>query len=233
MLALIIKILSKIFFFTGLIGGKNGFSKPLKPEEEKALFQKLSNGDKLSEEKLVKHNLRLVAYIAKKYKNYNDQDELISVGSVGLLKAVRSYNVESGNNFSTYASRCIENEILMLFRSEKKHSQDVSLFDPVGVDKEGNALTLFEILAEPEENGVGQKVEKKLLGEKVNRIINSCLDAREREVISRRYGINGFTEQTQNQTSVAMGISRSYVSRIEKTAIIKIRNEITAEILQK
>ena len=230
MFAFLLKILSKIFFFTGLVGGKNGFAKPLSAKEEDELFKRIACGEKDAEEKLVKHNLRLVAFIAKKYKNYGDQEELISVGSLGLLKAVRTFKPKTGNNFSTYASRCIENEILMLLRSEKKHLADVSLGEPVGTDKEGNSLTLFEILTEPQENGVGEIVEKKLLLKYVTDAINAILDKREQEVINRRFGLNGFVEQTQAQVAVAMCISRSYVSRIEKVAIEKIKMAVSAQI---
>lgn len=230
MFALLIKLLSKIFFFTGMVGGKNGFSKPLSDNEEKALFERFYAGDVTVEEKLVKHNLRLVAYIAKKYKSYSDQDELISVGSLGLLKAIRTYKIKSGNNFSTYASRCIENEILMLLRSEKKHMVDVSLEESIGVDKEGNALTLFEILAEPQEKAVSNVVEKQIIAEKLLKAIKEELDAREQEIISRRYGLNGYTEKTQAQVATVMNISRSYVSRIEKIAISKLRTKIFQQL---
>jgi len=228
MFTLLLKLLSKIFLFTGLVGGKNSFAKPLKPEEEVKLFEKLKDGDKVAENLLVKHNLRLVAYFAKKYSNYTDQEELISIGSLGLLKAVRTFDYKKGNNFSTYAGRCIENEILMFFRAEKKRLQDVSLDETVSLDKEGNGLTFNEIINEPEEQNVSNIVEKKVLTDRILRIINTCLDQREKEVMCYRYGIDGNYEHTQRETAKIMGISRSYVSRIEKVAIDKIKSEVAS-----
>ena len=226
MFRLLLKLLSKIFFFTGLVGGKNGFSKPLSAKEEKELFIKLRNGDKSAEEKLVKHNLRLVAYIVKKYKNFCDQEELISVGSVGLLKAVRSFDATNGNCFSTYASRCVENEILMLFRKEKKHNQNVSLEATIMSDKDGNGLSLGEIISDGEEL-LSSSVDKNLTYQRITKIIESKLDSREKEVIYRRFGLKGFREQTQSEVGKALLVSRSYISRIEKNAINIIRDELT------
>lgn len=229
MLSWLIKLFSKIFLWTGLVGSKNAFAKPLSQEEEEALFLALKAGDRAAEEKLIRHNLRLVAFIAKKYKGQADNDDLISVGSMGLLKAIKTFDKGKGNSFSTYASRCIENEILMMFRSEKRHALNVSLEEDIGVDKEGNTISLIDILAADEEDGVEKIVENKLLYKKVEAVINKSLSGREREIICRRYGVNGYGIQTQKQVAVAMGISRSYVSRLETHAIDIIKNELTSE----
>lgn len=222
----LIQLFSKIFFFTGLVGSKNAFAKPISGKEEDELFEKYHNGDKNAEELLIKHNLRLVAFIAKKYKNFNDQEELISVGSIGLLKAIKTYQKSKGNSFSTYASRCIENEILMLFRNQKKYNQEVSLEETIGTDKDGNSITLMEILSEDGEDNVANYVENSIILEKVKTIIKTNLDAREREIISRRFGLFGFIPQTQKEVAKVFGISRSYVSRIENQAIGIIKETI-------
>lgn len=222
----LIQLFSKIFFFTGLVGSKNAFAKPISGKEEDALFEKYHNGDKNAEELLIKHNLRLVAFIAKKYKNFSDQEELISVGSIGLLKAIKTYQKSKGNSFSTYASRCIENEILMLFRNQKKYNQEVSLEETIGTDKDGNSITLMEILSEDGEDNVANYVENSIILEKVKTIIKTNLDAREREIISRRFGLFGFIPQTQKEVAKVFGISRSYVSRIENQAIGIIKETI-------
>lgn len=221
----LIQLFSKIFFFTGLVGSKNAFAKPLSGKEEDELFEKYHNGDKNAEELLIKHNLRLVAFIAKKYKNFSDQEELISVGSIGLLKAVKTYQKSKGNSFSTYASRCIENEILMLFRNQKKYNQEVSLEETIGTDKDGNNITLMEILKEDGEDEVTTYVEQHIVLEKVKTIINTKLDIREKEIISRRFGLFGFTPQTQKEVAKVFGISRSYISRIEGQALKTIKTE--------
>ena len=222
----IIKLFSKLFFFTGMIRGKNSFAKPLSNSEEKELFAKLKKGDKEAEELLIKHNLRLVAFMAKKYKNYNDQDDLISVGSIGLMKAIKTYNSETKNSFSTYASRCIDNEILMMLRSQRKYSNEVSLEESIGTDKDGNAISFIDVLSEDGEESVSSSVEKNLLIEKVCSIVLTQMDERERDVVSMRYGLFGNRPQTQKEIAKIFGISRSYVSRIEKSALEIIRERI-------
>ncbi|MBQ7453296.1 MAG: RNA polymerase sporulation sigma factor SigK [Clostridia bacterium] len=222
----IIKLFSKLFFFTGMIRGKNSFAKPLSNSEEKELFAKLKKGDKEAEELLIKHNLRLVAFMAKKYKNYNDQDDLISVGSIGLMKAIKTYNSETKNSFSTYASRCIDNEILMMLRSQRKYSNEVSLEESIGTDKDGNAISFIDVLSEDGEESVSSSVEKNLMIEKVCSIVLTQMDERERDVVSMRYGLFGNRPQTQKEIAKIFGISRSYVSRIEKSALEIIRERI-------
>lgn len=227
MLGWLIKLFSKLFLWTGLVGSKNAFEKPLSPDEEKTLFMALKKGDKSAEEKLVRHNLRLVAFIAKKYKGQCDSDELLSVGSVGLLKGIKTYDANKGNSFSTYASRCIDNEILMMFRGQKKYANEMSLEDDIGFDKEGNSISLMDILS-TDDDSVEQVVESKMLYKKVEEIIKSRLEGREKEIVCRRYGIMGFNPQTQKQVAVVMGISRSYVSRLETHALKVLKNELTS-----
>lgn len=223
----LIGLLSKLFLWTGLIKSKNAFAKPLSGKEEDELFDRLSNGDKEAEELLIKHNLRLVAFVAKKYKNFSDQDELISVGSIGLLKAVKTFKKEKGRSFSTYASRCIENEILMLFRGQKKYNQEISIDESIGTDKDGNSISLIDILSEDCEETVLSKVENKMLMERVNATIARCLTEREKEVVNLRFGVGGEVSHTQREVAAILKISRSYVSRIENEAIEKIKNNLS------
>lgn len=219
------KLLSKIFLFTGRLKFNNVFDKPLSSEEEKECFEKLKNGDKVAEEKLIRHNLRLVAHIVKKYNFAKiEQEELISVGTIGLMKAIKTYNQEKGNSFSTYASRCIQNEILMMIRSQKKFLSEVSLEEKVKTDKEGNDVSLIDILEDTTEN-VSEKAETKILFQKLVDIINQTLSEREKEIIFLRYGIDGSIPKTQNEVAEKLNISRSYISRIEKKAIKQIQEQ--------
>lgn len=223
----LIRLLSKIFLFTGRIGIKNAFLKPLPPEEEKECFKKMKEGDPIAEEKLIKHNLRLVAHIVKKYKSsYNDQDELISVGSVGLMKAIKTFDIEKGHNFSTYAARCIQNEILMLLRSQKKYVNEISFEEKIGSDKDGNDISLIDILQDTKQN-VEDKAETKVLFSKLIKYMENNLTDREIEIIYLRYGIGGLMPLTQNEIAKMLGISRSYISRIEKKAIEELREFAT------
>ncbi len=220
-------LLAKIFFFTGRVETKNAFDKPLSQQEEKEYFNKMKNGDTEAEEILIKHNLRLVAHIAKKYKGSNiDTDDLISIGSIGLMKAIKTFTYDKGNSFSTYASRCIENEILMTFRSDKKNVNAVYLDDIISVDKDGNNLSLYEILKDNEPS-VDTKVENKILYKKIEKILLSKLNEREQEIIIKRYGLFGTTPKTQIELAEELNISRSYISRLEKKAlkIIKVNIE--------
>lgn len=220
-------LLAKIFFFTGRVETKNAFDKPLSPQEEKEYFNKMKNGDSNAEEILIKHNLRLVAHIAKKYKGSNiDTDDLISIGSIGLMKAIKTFTYDKGNSFSTYASRCIENEILMTFRSDKKNVNAVYLDDIISVDKDGNNLSLYEILKDNEPS-VDTKVENKILYKKIENILLSKLNGREQEIIIKRYGLFGISPKTQIELAEELNISRSYISRLEKKAlkIIKVNIE--------
>ena len=232
LLKLIIKFFSKIFLFTGKLESKNSFERRLKPEEEKMYFDRIISAKKLNktdpeaEEVLVKHNLRLVAHISNKYKsNFSDPDDLISVGSIGLIKAVRSFSPEKANSFSTYASKCIENEILMLLRSEKKLNAEVSFDTTIGTDKDGNDMALKDIIADQSED-LNESSYRTLELEKMERAARNVLDKRELLIISYRYGMFGKLPRTQKEVAKKLNISRSYISRIEKTAIYKIKQEM-------
>lgn len=216
----------RVFFFTSYVSSGGSFPKPLSQEEERACFKKYrEENDKEAKDMLIKHNLRLVAHVVKKYASSFDVDDLISVGSIGLIKAIDTFNPEKGATLATFAARCIENEILMLLRSQKKYKANVSLNEPVGCDKEGNELILLDLL-ESGEKSVIDNVESKLLTEKLMEIVKSKLSDREFEIIAARYGLFGRNAETQREVAARLGISRSYISRIEKKAIERIRGEI-------
>lgn len=218
-------LFNKIMLLFGKVSTEKAFAKPLSIEEEKECFSRLKNGDKSAEEKLIKHNLRLVAHVSKRYRNSFAQDELISVGSIGLLKAIKSYNYDKGSSFSTYATRCINNEILMLIRSEKKHNNQVYLDDAISIDKDGNEISLIEVLSDQCEE-IESIVDNKIMFEKILTIINKKLSDREKEVIFMRYGICGYSQYTQFEISEILGISRSYISRIEKHALQVLKDAV-------
>lgn len=218
-------IIAKIVFFCSSIGG-DGFPKPLSSEEEeKYLKLYKENGDLHAREILIRHNLRLVAHVAKKYQGAEEQDDIISVGSIGLIKAINSYETDKGTQLATYAARCIENEILMLIRANKKHKNNVSIYEGIGSDKEGNELTVMDLLAEKGE-GVLDKVENSVLRDNFLAIMKNCLTEREYKIVCLRFGLLGGRPLAQREVASLMRISRSYVSRLEKKAIYKLRSEI-------
>ena len=218
-------IVGKIVFFCSSIGG-DCFPKPLSAEDEaKYLTAFKEKGDQKAKEMLIKHNLRLVAHIAKKYQGAEDTDGLISVGSIGLIKAINTYTPNKGTQLATYTARCIENEILMLLRANKKHKNNVSLYDTIGQDKDGNELNVIDLLSE-QEDGVLIKVENRLLRQKFLSVMKECLDPREFKIICLRYGLKGGRPLAQREVASLLKISRSYISRIEKKAIEKLREEI-------
>ncbi len=203
---------------------KSTFPKALKPSEEAELFAKYAQGDKSAKDKLILHNLRLVAHIVKKYQPTADmQEELISIGTIGLIKAVSTFDSTKGNRFAAYGSRCVENEILMHYRREKKTQKDIYFDEPIDVDKDGNRLTLGEIIASSED--LCKQVDLSMDISRLASAITS-LDMREREIIALRYGLGGRRPLTQRETAQRLGISRSYVSRIEKHAIEKLRENM-------
>lgn len=220
-------LLKNLVIFSSYVTEKSSFPKPLSKEKEEEYVRLTEQGDKEAKEILIKHNLRLVAHIAKKYANYGDNDELISVGSIGLIKAVDSFKTGRGTQLATYASRCIENEILMTLRVTKKHRQSVSLSDPIGVDKDGNELTIMDMLSEG--GSVIEDVESNILMEKLGEITSKCLTDREYEIVKMRYGLGGVPALTQREVATRFGISRSYVSRIEKHALAKIKERLVEE----
>ena len=224
----ILFVLGKIIFFTGAIGEKNSFPKPLSPEEEQKYLRLARQGDAAAKEKLIRHNLRLVVHIAKKYAGALDNDDLISVGSIGLIKAVNTFEPEKGSHLATYTARCIENEILMLLRTNKKFKNDVSLSDAVGTDKDGNELSLIDLLFESED-GVFSAAERRMENERLLKAISRVLTRREYTVICLRYGLKGGRCYAQREVACFLKISRSYISRIEKKAIEKLRAALKKE----
>ena len=202
----------------------NAFPQPLAEVDEEKYLRQMANGDAYSRNKLIEHNLRLVAHIVKKFENTGeDSEDLISIGTIGLIKAIESYQVDKGTKLATYAARCIENEILMHLRSLKKTRKDVSLHDPIGTDKEGNEITLIDVLG-TETDEVVDAVQLKLESSKIYQHIH-ILDDREKEVIIGRFGLDQDKEKTQREIARELGISRSYVSRIEKRALMKLFHE--------
>lgn len=221
-------LFSKIFFFTGLVQNKGTFPKPLSAQEEKKYLALARAGDKEAKEILIKHNMRLVAHVVKKYTGAAEMDDLISVGSIGLIKAINTFQEGKGTVLATYTARCIENEILMLLRSGKKHKNNVSLTDPVGTDKDGNELTLMDLLSEKEDN-VFSQVEKSIQREKFIAVLKKFLTEREFTIISLRYGLEDGSALPQREVAKKLGISRSYISRIEKRAIEKARENLNKD----
>ena len=221
-------IIGKVLFFTGSIGTKNSFPKPLSKEEEEQYLALASKGDKEARDILVKHNMRLVAHIVKKYTGAAETDDLISVGSIGLIKAIGSYQLGHGTALATYTARCIENEILMLIRSNKKHKNNLSLSDPVGLDKDGNELTLMDLLFE-KEDCVFEQVERSVRREKLLERMKQILSDREYSILCLRYALKGGIPLPQREVANVLKISRSYISRIEKHAIEKLRTKLKAE----
>ena len=199
------------------------FPKPLTPQEERSLLEKSRHGDMAARNQLIERNLRLVAHIARKYQSPEDEmDDLISVGTIGLLKATDTFDLHKGSKLATYAARCIDNELLMMFRSRKKNVREVSLYEPVGTDKEGNDIHLMDIL-ESQDEDVPVNFEKKENTLRLYQCIEKHLTPQEKEILILRYGLYGRKPTTQRVIAKRLGISRSYVSRIEKNIILKLR----------
>lgn len=217
--------LCRIFCFTSYVSNKGSFPRPLTAEEEREQYEKMKRGDRVARETLIKHNLRLVAHVAKKYQGAGEADDLVSVGSIGLIKGVESFEYGKGTQPATYLARCVENEILMYIRANKRHRAVQSLAEPVGIDKDGNEITLMDVLPAPPDGEI-ERVERESTMEKILPLIDSVLSQRERAVITMRYGLRGSEQYTQLEIAERMGISRSYVSRIEKKAIGKISRAI-------
>ena len=224
MLVSILSLIVKSFIFSCGSYSNNVFPDPLSKEEEDNLIKKHLNGDIDARNKLIEHNLRLVAHIVKKFeKNVSDTDDLISIGTIGLIKGIDSYSLDKGTRITTYSARCIENEILMYFRTNKKLSKNISLNEQVGFDKDGNEITFIDILKTPDPN-YADEINKKDNIMMLNKYFGVLTD-REKEIIIKRYGFLGYKEMTQKEIAKNMNISRSYVSRIEKRALTKILRE--------
>ncbi len=223
MLNFLRKLFKDFFIFTAAYSN-NVFPDPLSKEEEEKCVEKMKLGDNEARNKLIEHNLRLVAHIVKKYDHKkNDIDDLISIGTIGLIKGVDSFSYKHGTRLTTYVAKCIENEILMYYRSDKKHNKNISLNESVGFDKEGNEITLLEILKTPKPE-FELDIQKKDNIASLKKYFN-VLTEREKEIIIKRYGLNDQDEITQKEIAKELGISRSYVSRIEKRALTKIFKE--------
>ena len=201
------------------------FPKPLTAEEEACCLERCQNGDEEARRLLIEHNLRLVAHVARKYQGCEeDPDDLISIGTIGLIKAVSTFDSKKNSRLGTYAAKCIDNELLMLMRSRKKTAREVSLYDPIGTDREGNEISLLDIL-EGETVDIPEKMDLENDARNLYRLLKKTLSPRERKVLIWRYGIGGSKEMTQREIARICGISRSYVSRIEKAALGKLRKE--------
>lgn len=220
--------IGKIMFFTSYVNNATGFPKPLTVKEEKEYIKRFREGDEKAKERLISHNLRLVAHIVKKYSNAGEADDLISVGSIGLIKAINTYREDRGTQLSTYAARCIENEILMLLRVSKKHNSVFSLEGKLGKDIEGNEITLMDTLGgDPEE--VINEVETKLLSDTLVEKMKEVLTCRQFKIICMRYGVRGTPALTQREVARKLNISRSYISRLENKALELIKESICDE----
>ena len=202
------------------------FKHPLSQKEEQEYLTLSKAGDLNARNVLVEYNLRLVAHIVKKYQTAErSTEDLLSIGTIGLIKAVNTYDISKGSRLATYASRCIENELLMRLRQERKESREISLFEPIGTDKEGNEISLMDIIKNDDENVLIDIIHNDNLNY-VSKIFNRILDEREQKIIAMRYGLFGNDELTQKETAKKLAISRSYVSRIEKKALLKLRNAL-------
>lgn len=200
------------------------FPKPLSAQQEAEAFRRMAEGDTSARSELIEHNLRLVAHVVKKYYMSNaDTEELISIGTVGLIKAVSTFNNSKSTRFATYAAKCIDNEILMYFRSAKKSARDVYLDEPVDIDKDGNSMSLMDIIAE--DDNMVDRIDTMIKSRQLYGFVENSLDDREREIILYRYGLYGKKPLTQREVAEKLDISRSYVSRIEKKALEKLKNE--------
>lgn len=228
MLELLSAILSKIsMIFILHVTGIGSFPRPLSAREENALLQQAEAGDLTARNKLVEHNLRLVAHIVKKYYGTGaDPDDLVSIGTIGLIKAINTYNAEKSIRLSSYASRCIENEILMYFRSTKKNALDISMNEEIDSDADGNALTLVDVMAM--EDNIVEDLDRKIKIEKISQYMKESLSPRESLILTLRYGLGGRKPRTQREVADTLRISRSYVSRIEKKALNKLRKRYGA-----
>lgn len=223
--ALVSAIGANIMFFILHIQNGSGFPKPLSAKEEYAYLEKMANGDKNARAILIERNLRLVSHICKKYySKTNDNDDLISIGTIGLIKAIDSFDYTKGTRLSTYAARCVENEILMHFRSLKKQNGEVFLGDAIDTDKDGNPLTIEDIVSD--DRDIVEEIDDKRRWLEVKEIIENMKDDREKEIIILRYGLNNTKPLTQREVAQRLNISRSYVSRIEKKILSDIRKKV-------
>ena len=222
------RLLDPFVILTSYVSSTNSFPKPLSKEEEEFLLKKYSEGSEKARNILIERNLRLVAHIVKKYNNSGkDIDDLISIGTIGLIKAISTFDASKGTRLATYAARCIENEILMCIRANKNARGEVSLQEPIGTDKEGNEISLLDILGIDEED-ISDEIHLKFQKKKLREAINNVLKDREKKILELRYGLVDGVCKTQREIAAMLGISRSYVSRIEKRAIDKLSKALNS-----
>lgn len=219
------EIIRNIFFMVGYVGGNSAFPKPLSAEDERKYLQLYKDGDMAAKNILIEHNLRLVAHIAKKYSADRDMDDLISIGTIGLIKGINTFNNEKNNRLATYVARCVENEILMMLRSSKKLNSEVSMDECIGTDKEGNNMTFADILMS-EDCDVIELVSDKIDAQNLYEAMKKVLKPTEINILCWRYGLNNTKKKTQKEIAEIMGLSRSYISRIEKKALKKLAQVI-------
>ncbi|MDD3766843.1 MAG: RNA polymerase sporulation sigma factor SigK [Eubacteriales bacterium] len=229
-LSIIGELFRQLFILVSYVSNTTSFPKPLTPKEEQHYLKLYEEGDEKAKNILIERNLRLVAHVAKKYSTPGkDSEDLISVGTIGLIKGISSYNSEKGTRLSTYIARCIENEILMCIRSSKKNKNEVSIEEPIGFDREGNQITFNDILGSNEDE-VLEEVSRKIRLVKLYDGIDAVLKGREKTVVELRYGLKDGKELTQKEVAKILGISRSYVSRIEKRAVGKLKKWLSTYI---
>ncbi|MBQ9785289.1 MAG: RNA polymerase sporulation sigma factor SigK [Clostridia bacterium] len=225
MLLTLFSFITKIMHLILGIEMPHQFPPPLSDEEERNCFARAAAGDAQAREKLILHNLRLVSHIVRKYySGAKSPEDLVSIGTIGLVKAVDSFNVKNGARFATYAAKCIQNEILMHFRSQKKLSAEISINETIDVDRDGNPLSYIDVICCDED--IAEEVDRKIATEKMRSCIDRLLSPRERQIIIMRYGLCGVKAQTQREIAQSLGISRSYVSRIEKGALETLKNAL-------
>ncbi len=222
---LLIRTISNLFFFALHLSGTGSFPPLLSARRERECLLAMKNGDVNAKNELIEHNLRLVAHIIKKYYSSSvQQDDLISIGTIGLIKAINTFDPDKGTRLATYAARCIENEILMQFRAQKKTAQDISVNEPIDTDSEGNPLTLMDIISTEDE--IVEDIYKITMLKKLSTEVGRIKDPREKSIIMMRYGLDGMRPMTQLEVSKKLNISRSYVSRIEKKALKELRKAL-------
>ena len=220
--AMVLTALCNMIYLALHVTGSSCFPQPLSKEEEQECLRRIEQGDEEAKNELIEHNLRLVAHIIKKYyASYRDQEDLISIGTIGLIKAASTFNSSKGTKFATYASRCIENEILMYFRQKKKTMQDVSINDPIDMDKDGNSITLMDIVQSDE--NIVESIDLSIQSQKLYHFLETNLEPREQKILSYRYGLYNLRPLPRREVAKKLDISRSYVSRIEKKALGKLK----------
>ena len=219
-----INFMNRIMLFSSYVNKVSGFPKQLTLEEEQELITKFIAGDMDAKNKLIEHNLRLVAHIVKKYNGSGEAEDLISAGSIGLIKAINTYSLDKKTQLSTYSARCIENEILMLLRANKKHTQTMSINETLGNDKDGNEIVLEDIIPNVENDSI-EEAENRIINKQLYKVLKDTLTPREYAIICMRYGLNGTEPLTQREIASKLNISRSYISRIETKALQELRKK--------